>query len=106
MVFTSARQWRYLMPIMNYVTYLRNFNSFTSIRFMNEYEKHQKEINYYLVRIDKNITNILEGLGGLSDEVTSLRHDFLEFMDSASESIGEKLANADKHKSDGKNKIK
>ena len=103
---TTARQWRYLMSIKNYVTYLRTVNSFTSIRFMNEYEKHQKKINFYLSRIDTNITNIQEGLGGLSDEVKSLRFEFLDFMDSAADSIAEKIAIEDKHKSDGKNKSK
>jgi|AntRauTorckE6833_2_1112554.scaffolds.fasta_scaffold83300_2 archaellum component FlaC len=73
---------------------------------MNEYEKNQRKINNSLIRIDKNITNILEGLEGLSDEVKSLRHEFLEFMDVAAASIAEKLANEDEHKSDSKNKSK
>jgi archaellum component FlaC len=73
---------------------------------MNEYEKNQRKINNSLIRIDKNITNILEGLEGLSDEVKSLRHEFLEFMDVAAASIAEKLTNEDEHKSDSKNKSK
>lgn len=73
---------------------------------MNEFEKHQRKINNSLTRIDKNISNIQEGLKGLSFEVKLMRSEFLEFMDSASDSIAEKLINDDKPKSDGENKSK